>query len=314
MNAIKLMRPQDWTKNLFVLIPVIFWIAARPEGAEDVSYPQVIWLTALTFASFCFAASSVYCFNDVIDAEKDRTHPVKRNRPVASGAISSGGAMVLGVVLACVGLFCGWLVGSGVLVVLAIYLGLQVLYNLKAKYVPLVDVVVIALGFVLRAAAGALAIDDRLSIWLILCVFFLCLFLGFVKRLCDRTTAELEENNDWRSPAGYDSLPELNWLLGVTTVLSIMTYLSYALSPHANSLFGSGALGIALLTPLVLIVMHRFYRRAASGRSDSPLDALVSDRVVQIGVSLYVAGVLLCLYSTAVREFLTTLLVNNSGG
>ena len=143
---------------------------------------------------------------------------------------------------------------------------------------------------------------------------FLCLFLGFVKRLCDRTTAELEENNDWRSPAGYDSLPELNWLLGVTTVLSIMTYLSYALSPHANSLFGSGALGIALLTPLVLIVMHRFYRRAASGRSDSPLDALVSDRVVQIGVSLYVAGVLLCLYSTTVREFLTTLLVNNSGG
>ena len=159
MTALRLMRPQDWTKNLFVLIPIIFWMASmgvRPETASNV---QPIFLTFLTFAAFCLVASAVYCFNDAFDAEKDRTHPVKRRRPVASGAISPSGAMVIGTISGLIGLVIAGFAGFGVLVVLLIYLGLQVAYNGGAKYVVLVDVVVIALGFVLRAAAGAA--EDR---------------------------------------------------------------------------------------------------------------------------------------------------------
>ena len=309
MTVIKLMRPQDWAKNLFVLIPVVFWIAARRSETETLPYGEVIALTALTFIAFCLVASAVYCFNDAFDAEKDRTHPVKRRRPVASGAISPAGAMVTGACSALLGLACGWFAGLGVLVVLLIYLFLQILYNGGAKYMVLVDVVVIAMGFVLRAAAGAFAIENQLSIWLLLCVFFLCLYLGFVKRLCDRTSAARESDTDWKSPAGYDSIMELNWLLGVSAVLSVMMYLTYALSAHARELFGIGASGIALLTPLVLIVMHRFYRRASEGLSDSPLQALVSDRMVQIGVFFYFAGVIACLYSPMVRNLLENLLI-----
>jgi len=304
------MRPQDWTKNLFVLIPIIFWMASMGERPEAASNVQPIFLTFLTFSAFCLVASAVYCFNDAFDAEKDRTHPVKRRRPVASGAISPSGAMVIGTISGLVGLVIAGFAGFGVLVVLLIYLGLQVAYNGGAKYVVLVDVVVIALGFVLRAAAGAFAIDDRLSIWLLLCVFFLCLFLGFTKRLCDHNAAAREKDSEWSSPAGYDDVLELNWLLGVSAVLSIMMYLTYALSNHTYMLFGSGAFGIALLTPLVLIVMHRFYRRASSGLSDSPMQALLEDRVVQIGVLLYCLGVLTCLYSETVRGLLGDLLMN----
>lgn len=314
MALLKLMRVQDWVKNLFVLLPILFWLATPRTGADDLPVADAIVLAGLAFLAFSLVSSAVYCVNDALDAEKDRTHPVKRNRPVASGRISPGTAMGLGGLLAVVGLGLGVLAGGGVAVVLGVYLALQVLYNAGAKYVVLVDVVVIALGFSLRAAAGALAIDDRISIWLLLCVFFLCLYLGFIKRLCDHSSAAREADTDWKSPAGYDSRLELNWLLAVSAVLGIMMYLTYALSQHAATLFGAGASGIALLTPLVLIVMHRFYRRADEGLSDSPLHAIVSDRIVQGGVVLYFVGVIACLYSSAVRDLLTRLLVGTGAG
>ncbi|MDG2030381.1 MAG: UbiA prenyltransferase family protein [Phycisphaerales bacterium] len=309
MPVLKLMRVQDWVKNLFVLLPIVFWLATPKSETGALSAGEVVLLALLAFMAFSLVSSSVYCFNDALDAEKDRTHPVKRLRPVASGQITAASAFLIGILLALSGLFLGFLTGYGVLVVLGIYLLLQILYNGGAKYVVLVDVVVIALGFTLRAAAGALAIDDRISIWLLLCVFFLCLYLGFIKRLCDHSSAEREKSSEWKSPAGYDSRMELNWLLGVSAVLSVMMYLTYALSPHARELFGVGASGIALLSPFVLIVMHRFYRRASEGLSDSPLQALVSDRMVQIGVFFFFAGVIACLYSPMVRGLLEKLLI-----
>ena len=309
MPVLKLMRVQDWVKNLFVLLPIVFWLATPQSEAGGLSFGDVIGLAILAFFAFSLVASAVYCFNDALDAEKDRTHPVKRLRPVASGAISRAMAFGIGTFLGILGLVLGLVAGFGVFVVLVIYLLLQVLYNGGAKYLVLVDVVVIAIGFVLRAAAGAFAIEDRISIWLLLCVFFLCLYLGFIKRLCDHSAAERDQASDWQSPAGYDSRMELNWFLCVSAVLSIMMYLTYALSAHAADLFGAGATGIALLTPLVLIVMHRFYRRADEGLSDSPLHAITGDRVVQVGVFFYVLGVLACLYVPAVRNLLASVLI-----
>lgn len=313
MDVIRLMRPQDWVKNLFVLLPILFWMAAPKTEADDLSYISALWLTLLTFVAFCLVASAVYSFNDALDAKKDRTHPVKRLRPVASGAISPGSAMRIGTLLGIVGLVIGWTTGFGVFTVLVLYLLMQVCYNGGAKYVVLVDVVVIAVGFVMRAAAGAFAIESRLSIWLLLCVFFLCLYLGFIKRLCDFASARRDRASEWRSPAGYDNRLELNWLLGVSAVMSVMMYLTYALSPHATHLFGARAAGIALLTPLVIIVMHRFYRRANEGLSDSPLNAVLDDRVVQVGMLLYFLGVIASLYIPAVGEVLGKLLIGPEG-
>jgi decaprenyl-phosphate phosphoribosyltransferase len=282
------MRPGDWTKNSFVLLAFIFWAAnaVRTEGTDEVVSRGLDALRA--FAAFSLAASGFYAINDAIDAEKDRQHPVKSRRPVASGAVSRGFAVGLGVVLEACALALAATLSRELVAAVALYGVLQLFYNLKLKRIPVVDVTTIATGFALRAAAGAVAIDVRISVWLVLCVFFLCLYLGFIKRMCDLVSAERAQSA-WKPSADYRGRDELQWLLGISAVMTVLMYLSYALSDHAQTLFGSRATGLALLTPLVLIAIHRFWRRANEGSSDSPLDALRSDGVVLSAILLFVA-------------------------
>jgi 4-hydroxybenzoate polyprenyltransferase len=308
---IKLMRPGDWAKNVFVLPAMVFALPGLLAEGADV-WP-LIGHTALAFIAFCLLASGFYAINDVIDASRDRQHPVKRKRPVASGAVASGHAALLGVVLIIMALLVAWTVNWLLVFTLLLYCLLQMLYNLRIKRVMLVDVVVLATGFAIRATAGAVAIDIQISIWLLLCVFFLTLYLGFIKRLCDLTSAKALDDNEWSSPAGYDDRIELNWLLGVSAVLAIVTYLMYALSDHAMAIFGSRALGFALLTPLVMIAIHRFYRRATEGTSDSPLAALRDDRIVLAAVILFSAGVLVSLFVPQAQRLLDELYIVGEG-
>ncbi len=282
------MRPGDWTKNSFVLLAFIFWAAnaVRTEGTDEVVSRGLDALRA--FAAFSLAASGFYAINDAIDAEKDRQHPVKSRRPVASGAVSRGFAVGLGVVLEVCALALAATLSRELVAAVALYGVLQLFYNLKLKRIPVVDVTTIATGFALRAAAGAVAIDVRISVWLVLCVFFLCLYLGFIKRMCDLVSAERAQSA-WKPSADYRGRDELQWLLGISAVMTVLMYLSYALSDHAQTLFGPRATGLSLLTPLVLIAIHRFWRRANEGSSDSPLDALRSDAVVLSAILLFVA-------------------------
>jgi 4-hydroxybenzoate polyprenyltransferase len=282
------MRPGDWTKNSFVLLAFIFWAAnaVRTEGTDEVVSRGLDALRA--FAAFSLAASGFYAINDAIDAEKDRQHPVKSRRPVASGAVSRGFAVGLGVVLEACALALAATLSRELVAAVALYGVLQLFYNLKLKRIPVVDVTTIATGFALRAAAGAVAIDVRISVWLVLCVFFLCLYLGFIKRMCDLVSAERAQSA-WKPSADYRGRDELQWLLGISAVMTVLMYLSYTLSDHAQSLFGPRATGLALLAPLVLIAIHRFWRRANEGSSDSPLDALRSDAVVLSAILLFVA-------------------------
>lgn len=295
------MRPGDWTKNSFVLLAFVFW-AANAVRTEPIDEIMARGLDALlAFAAFSLAASGFYAVNDAIDADKDRQHPVKSRRPVASGAVSRGFAIGLGVVLEVGALALAAVLSRELVVAVGIYGVLQLLYNLKLKHMPVVDVTTIATGFALRAAAGAVAIEVRISVWLVLCVFFLCLYLGFIKRMCDLVSAE-RAGSAWKPSADYRGRDELQWLLGISAVMTALMYLSYTLSDHAQTIFGSRATGLALLTPLVLIAIHRFWRRANEGSSDSPLDALRSDRVVLSAILLFVGllGVVLFLPEAAV--------------
>ena len=298
-DLIRVMRTGDWAKNVFVLPAVVF--------SERLSEPEAMGHAALAFAAFCLLSSGFYALNDVVDRESDRRHPIKRHRPVASGAVSSKSATILGLSCAAMGLALGWVVNLPLVAVLLTYAVLQILYNALLKRVLLVDVVTIAIGFSLRAAAGAVAIDVQMSIWLLLCVFFLCLYLGFIKRLCDISSATKAQDSSWRPAAPYDNPSELNWLLGVSAVLAVVAYLMYTLSDWAWERFGAGSFGLALLTPLVLIAIHRFYRRASKGTSDSPLAALREDRAVLVSVVLFVLGVLGSLYLEIVPIILDTL-------
>jgi len=312
---LQLLRPGDWTKNVFVLVPAVFWLSGEGRGFDlaeefEVRFRPLIW----AFVAFCLAASGTYCVNDALDAPKDRQHPVKRRRPVASGAVGVGAAMLVGYAMQGFALGLAWntagkVVGACVLA----YLLLQLAYNVRLKRVPLVDVSVLSTGFCLRAAAGAAAMDVKVSIWLMLCVFFLTLFLGFTKRLCDLSAAEnaraAGQQVDWKPRIGYETRDQMNWLLGVSGSLLVIVYLMYTLSSLAERLYGARAMGLALLTPLVMIAIHRFYRRANLGLSDAPLETLRTDRALLAAIAAYVIGTLLVLQWQPVETLLKGLLL-----
>jgi len=299
---IRLLRPADWAKNIFVLPALLFSIPALEESGAGI-WP-LAGKTALAVVSFSLLSSVCYILNDILDRERDRLHPVKRLRPMASGAVSTSTAAVLAAGLLAASIALGFMIHANLLLVLVLYLLLQACYNAGLKRIMFVDATTVAIGFALRAAAGAVAIDRPMSIWLLLSVFFLCLYLAFIKRLCDLSLAEREEGSAWQSPAGYNDRTELNWQLGISGTLAVLTYMMYALSDHALDLFGPRAVGFALLTPLVLICMHRFYRRASGGRSDSPVAALREDPIVFISLVGFSVGMLMILYVPAIARLL----------
>jgi len=302
-DFIRLMRPGDWTKNSFVLLAFIFWLANAVRTQQTEAAGAKATAAALAFAAFCLVASGFYAINDAIDAEKDRSHPVKCGRPVASGSVSVGAAIGFGVLLVAAAVGVALSVSHALLAAIALYAVLQVAYNGGLKRVAVVDVLTIATGFALRAAAGAVAIEVQISPWLVLCVFFLCLFLGWTKRMCDLVSAE-RAGSAWKCSADYRGRDELQWLLGVSAVVTVLMYLSYTLSAHTWQLYGPRAYGLAMLTPLVLLAIHRFWRRANDGSSDSPLDALRSDRIVLASIVLFFALLGVVLFVPAVAEAL----------
>lgn len=305
---LRLLRPGDWIKNAFVVVPLIFYTAGtRMEGAP-LSLGQMFVATLLTVGAFCLAGSGFYCVNDALDFAEDRLHPVKRRRPVASGAIAPRTAAIMGVILVAAGMLVAWKVSPGVQLTVTAYVLLQIAYNVKLKRVRFIDVATVASGFVLRSIAGAMAIQAAVSIWLVVVVFALTLYLGFVKRLADIRAAQLArdrgEGTSWKPRAGYDSVEDLNWLLSVTGSITVLAYLMYALSDHARLLFQARAFGFALLMPLVLVVIHRMYLRANRGQGDSPITAMLEDRTARTAAMLFVTGVLVTLYWSPVAEAL----------
>ncbi|MBM4052855.1 MAG: hypothetical protein FJ270_08975 [Planctomycetes bacterium] len=305
---LRLLRPGDWMKGVFVLIPIVFWLAGEGRGAGSDVVELKLKAALLAFVAISMVASGWYALNDVWDVAEDRLHPTKRRRPVASGAVSASGAMVIGVAWIIGGLLTGFAVGSGAGWLVATYAVLQGCYNLTLKRRAYLDVATIALGFTLRAVLGAVAIDVRISVWLVLCVFFLTLFLGFVKRMCDLVAAQ-REGGGWSQRAGYGDEQELQFLLSVSACMAVLMYLLYTLSDHAKGLYGTGAAGLALLTPFVLLVVYRFYLRARRGLSDSPLEVLRTDRTALAGMACFVAGTWASLYWPPAKQWLERLFI-----
>ncbi|MDG2223115.1 MAG: UbiA prenyltransferase family protein [Rubripirellula sp.] len=315
-DYLKLIRPGDWVKNLFILPALLFSIPSLDVASLSSELPGWVVATCFTVAGFSLLASGFYAINDSLDYELDRSHPRKRDRPIASGQISPSAGFRFGMMLVCIGVTIGFLVEVAVGSVLLAYLLLQCLYNAGLKRIAIVDAVVLAAGFCMRAAAGSFAIDRAVSIWLLGCVFFLTLYLAFIKRLSDLSVVEMEstdaEGIGWLSPAGYEDRLELNWLLGISGVSVVMSWVFYGLSSHATSLFGARSNGFAMLTPLVLVVVHRFYRRASRGERDSPMDAIREDPVILISLVLFVLGILACLFVPAVEGVLSRLIFDAS--
>lgn len=284
---ISLIRVNQWTKNAVVLAALVF--AAGDKGIGHVLTAPNIERVVAAVLSFCLVASGIYVINDLFDLESDRLHPVKRNRPLAAGRIGTGPAAVGGIALLACGLVLAQRVSAPLANVVVAYASLQVLYTLLLKRVALVDVVVIAGGFVLRAVGGAVVIGVDISPWLLLCAFLLALFLALCKRRHEKRLLAEEGAGHRASLDRYDERL-LDQLIAVAAGATIVSYSIYTLWPDTVHKFGSAAMGFTI--PFVVFGVFRYmdlvYRRDEGGR---PELVLLTDGPLVADLGLYGAAV-----------------------
>ncbi|MDE3076102.1 MAG: decaprenyl-phosphate phosphoribosyltransferase [Chloroflexota bacterium] len=279
-------RPKQWTKNLIVFGPLVF--------ARDLLSTGLLLRALLTFVAFCLVSGSVYVVNDLLDVEKDRQHPDKRLRPIASGQVSAGQAKALALLLGLAGLACSLPAGPFVLAAAAGYLALMFAYSTLLKHLVIIDVFCLAAGFILRAVAGALAIHVVISPWLYLCTLLLALFLGLSKRQNELLVLQESASNHRRSLDEYS--PEmLEQMTSIVTASTIMAYALYTFS--AESLPENHAMMLTI--PFVLYGIFRYqylvHRRNLGG---APELVLLGDLPLMLDIVLWAATAIGVLYFT----------------
>lgn len=287
-NVLKLMRPYQWVKNVFVFLPLFF-------GGQLTEMNQLLDSVTM-FVAFCLAASSIYCFNDIIDVEDDRKHYDKAKRPIASGAVSIKEAYVIMFLLIAVSIAILWFLLSDVnaLMIVAFYWLLQVAYCAILKRQAIVDVTILAFGFVLRIVAGGIAADVTVSKWLVLMTFLLTLFLGFAKRRDD----VLLYNKDGKSPR-YNTrrynLTFLNQALTICGSVMLVCYIMYTVSPEVMAKFGSHY--IYLTSIYVLLGLLRYIQlTVVDEKSGDPTKMLLHDRFIRLDVLAWLLTFLFLIY------------------
>lgn len=238
----------------------------------------------MAFAAFCAVASAVYLMNDVIDREADRLHPRKASRPIASGLIKPGHALVAATVLGATGLGAGALAGRGVAVVLLSYLGLNVLYGTWLKNVVIVDVFSIAAFFIMRLVAGAAAVGVRPSIWLLLCGGLLALYLGFAKRRHELVLLGGASGSHRAVLASYNT-PFLDQLSVVLLSVTVVSYIMYTLESETAQVVGTETLSYS--TAFVLYGVLRYLYLVHRNEGGNPTETLLTDRALMAAVVLW---------------------------
>ncbi len=285
MAWIRALRPDQWTKNLLVFAGLVF--------ALRLFDPDALLRASIAFAAFSLVSSAVYLGNDVRDLERDRLHPMKRNRPIAAGAIPTGAALAVAVGLAAAGFFLGFRTALPFGWILVGYVGLNALYTLGLKDVVLVDVIVLAIGFVLRAVGGAAAISVEISPWLVVCTFMAALFLALGKRRAE--IAALAQAAEHRPASRAYSLELLDQLMTVVVAVSILSYCLYTLSPEVRERLGLEHLEVTV--PFVVYGLFRYlWLVRVSDLALNPSRALVADRAILGTVVLWGAVVVGLLY------------------
>lgn len=281
-DLVRLLRPQQWVKNGFVLAGLLF---GHPFGE-----PGFVIAALGATGAFCLASSAVYAFNDCSDAEQDRAHPEKRGRPVASGAVSMRTALALAAVLAGAGLALAAWVAPAVAATVAAYLALNLAYTLGLKRVPILDVVAIAAGFMLRLLAGTAAIGIAPSGWLLACGVLLTLFLGFGKRRAE--SVQLAAGAAQHRPvlASY-SAGFLDKAILVCAAGMIVAYAAYTLAPGTAAVQGTGKLIFTLPWVLLGTLRYLFRLKFRDGGGD-PANELLRDPLIAVATLGWLATVL----------------------
>ena len=284
---IRSLRPEQWTKNLLVFAGALF-------GGQLLDVKSVAVSTA-TFAIFCALSGAVYLFNDVADRAADQRHPLKRGRPIASGRLSPRLAIVVGASLGLAALATATAIRPTLGIVASTYLALLLAYSFVLKHLVIIDALTIAGGFVLRAAAGAVAIAVPISHWLLVCTTLLALFLSFSKRRHELTLLA-EGATDHRRILEEYSPYLLDQMIAVVTASTLVGYAVYATSSETAQRLGTDRLGLTI--PFVLYGIFRYlylvHQKRAGG---SPAALLVTDGPLLTCVALWSVAVALILYT-----------------
>ena len=280
------LRPRQWTKNLLVFAGLIF--------SRSLHEPALVGRSVFAFAIFCLLSGGVYLVNDVVDAERDRAHPQKRLRPVASGRLPAGTALAGGIVLLVGASIAAFLLSAPFGAVAVAYAVLLSAYSAGLKHVVIVDGLIIAGGFVLRALGGVIVLDIELSHWLLLCTILLALFLTFGKRRHELIA--LEGGAADHRPILSEYSPQLlDQMISVVTASTLMAYALYTLAPETQAKLGTTRLPLTI--PFVLYGIFRYlyllYRHDLGG---NPSEHLLTDRALLLDVALWGGAVILILY------------------
>lgn len=278
MPYFKLLRPQQWVKNVFVFAGLVF--------GRKLDHLPSVQAALLGFLLLSLVSSAVYVMNDVHDRDEDRLHPRKRLRPIASGQVPVFHAIGLIAALLTIGLGGSWLLDRGFFICAAFYVLLQMAYTFSFKHLALLDVITIGAGFVVRAIAGAVLVHVDISHWLVLCTFTLCLFMGFSKRRCELAAMNGAADAGAHRRTLLIYTPDLlNHMTTVTAGIAVMSYVLYAVDSRTVSNFGTNYL--LYLTPLVFYAVFRFALLVEHGRVDGPTEVVTRDRPFQAALVLW---------------------------
>ncbi len=280
-DFVKLARPGHWIKNVVVLLPILFGM--RTSYAD--SWVKIFWAAG----AFCLVSSFGYIINDICDRNSDRNHPRKKNRPLAAGRVSVSAAVIEAIVFLSAGLVAAYLLSALLLWVIAGYAVLGIYYTFVLKHHALVDVICIAMGFVLRAVAGAVAIGVVISPWLFICMFTICLFMGFCKRYSEVVTiGDVSEAEGHRATLIAYTPELLTHLITLSAGIAVVGFLLYGLSERTIEQFGTNYFIYTL--PIVVYAVFRFAMLSMKGRYVDPTDLILHDSVFQMTVLLWVAS------------------------
>lgn len=292
MNAkdiLKIIRPQQWVKNVFVLVPLFF--GGSLLDATDIT------ASVITFLAFSFVASSIYCLNDIVDVDDDRRHPKKCSRPIASGKVSVPQGYAIMAMMAVLSFCCVATLSQNSLnvgIVIATYLLLNIAYCLWLKRHAIVDVCVIAFGFVMRLLAGGLATDIPLSNWIVLMTFLLTLFLSFAKRRDDVVMMNETGHAPRKNTIRYN-LQFINQAITITATMTLVCYIMYTVSPEVEKRIGTHYL--YLTSVFVLLGILRYLQLTlVDNKSGDPTKTMLHDKFLQAVVALWLLAFLVIIY------------------
>ncbi|HRD58622.1 MAG TPA: decaprenyl-phosphate phosphoribosyltransferase [Ferruginibacter sp.] len=290
---IQLIRPKDWAKNLFLFVPLFF-------SGEFFNTEKLLQL-AVGFVCFSLVASCIYIMNDYRDIDDDKKHPIKKFRPLASGAVNKSTAVIIAILFLIIGFGAAWFLRDKFMFILGIYFLLNVGYSFGLKNIPILDIFIIAIGFVLRIKGGSVISLIPLSEWIVIMVFLLALFLAFAKRR-DDVLLKLSSGDDMRKSVKGYNLEFINNAISLICAVIIVAYFMYTMAPETKERLQTYRLYYTCL--FVMAGIFRYLQLVfVQQNSQSPTKILYKDRFIQVTILLWVLSFYVILYAKDITLF-----------